>query len=129
LRYLVPAAFEEPAGDTLGVPAFRPLSFLSALADRVMPDLEPVEAPLNGPPPPSGPSQNGPQPGATPAASTPLSSAAGSAATPISASSPSGAGNGPARRPAEPQAPAEDATAVEARLAVATARDEERGDG
>jgi acetyl-CoA carboxylase carboxyl transferase subunit beta len=128
LRYLVPAAFEEPAGDTLGVPAFRPLSFLSALADRVMPDLEPMEAPPNGPSP-NGPSPNGPRPGAIPAASTPASSAAGSATTPTPASGPSGAGNGPARRRAEPDAPSEDATAVEARLAVAAARDEEPRDG
>jgi hypothetical protein len=49
LRYLVPASFEEPPSEALSVPAFRPLSFLSALADRVMPDLEPEEPPPNGP--------------------------------------------------------------------------------
>jgi hypothetical protein len=51
LRYLVPASFEEPPSEALSVPAFRPLSFLSALADRVMPDLEPEEPPPNGPRP------------------------------------------------------------------------------
>jgi acetyl-CoA carboxylase carboxyl transferase subunit beta len=59
LRYLVPATFEEPAADTLSVPAFRPLSFLSALADRVMPDLEPEGPPPNGPSSANGPPQNG----------------------------------------------------------------------
>jgi acetyl-CoA carboxylase carboxyl transferase subunit beta len=51
LRYLIPASFEEPPSEALSVPAFRPLSFLSALADRVMPDLEPEEPPPNGPRP------------------------------------------------------------------------------
>jgi len=41
LRYLVPATFETPPSDTLGLPGFRPLSFLSALAERVIPDSEP----------------------------------------------------------------------------------------
>jgi len=38
LRYVVPASFEGPAVETMGVPGFRPLSFLSALAERVIPD-------------------------------------------------------------------------------------------
>jgi acetyl-CoA carboxylase carboxyl transferase subunit beta len=43
LRYLVPASLAVPgeATDALNLPAFRPLSFLSALADRVIPELEP----------------------------------------------------------------------------------------
>jgi acetyl-CoA carboxylase carboxyl transferase subunit beta len=40
LRYLVPASIAVPgeATDALNLPAFRPLSFLSALADRVIPE-------------------------------------------------------------------------------------------
>ncbi|HYC06522.1 MAG TPA: acetyl-CoA carboxylase, carboxyltransferase subunit beta [Candidatus Binatia bacterium] len=39
LGYLVPLTFEAPATiETLSVPAFRPLSFLTALAERVIPD-------------------------------------------------------------------------------------------
>ncbi len=43
LRYLVPARLSVPgeATDALNLPAFRPLSFRSALADRVIPELEP----------------------------------------------------------------------------------------
>jgi acetyl-CoA carboxylase carboxyl transferase subunit beta len=41
LHYLVPASFEEPGSEPTALPSFRPLSFLSALADRVLPDLEP----------------------------------------------------------------------------------------
>ncbi len=41
LGYLVPLTFETPAAiETLSVPAFRPLSFLSALAERVIPDSD-----------------------------------------------------------------------------------------
>ena len=42
LRYLVPASITVPgeATDALNLPAFRPLSFLSALADRMIPDLD-----------------------------------------------------------------------------------------
>ena len=39
LGYLVPLTFDAPATiETLSVPAFRPLSFLTALAERVIPD-------------------------------------------------------------------------------------------
>jgi acetyl-CoA carboxylase carboxyl transferase subunit beta len=43
LRYLLPASLAVPgeATDALNLPAFRPLSFLSALADRVIPEAEP----------------------------------------------------------------------------------------
>ncbi|HEY0443060.1 MAG TPA: acetyl-CoA carboxylase, carboxyltransferase subunit beta, partial [Candidatus Limnocylindrales bacterium] len=41
LRFLVPAGLEmDDDADSLGLPAFRPLSFLSALADKVIPDLD-----------------------------------------------------------------------------------------
>jgi acetyl-CoA carboxylase carboxyl transferase subunit beta len=42
LRYLQPASIAVPgeATDALNLPAFRPLSFLSALADRVIPEYE-----------------------------------------------------------------------------------------
>jgi acetyl-CoA carboxylase carboxyl transferase subunit beta len=42
LRYLLPASLAVPgeATDALNLPAFRPLSFLSALADRVIPEAE-----------------------------------------------------------------------------------------
>jgi acetyl-CoA carboxylase carboxyl transferase subunit beta len=49
LRYLVPASFETAAVETFNVPAFRPLSFLTALAERVIPDGEPAEAPSEAP--------------------------------------------------------------------------------
>ena len=42
LRYLVPAGFGAEAVETVTVPAFRPLSFLTALAERVIPDSEPA---------------------------------------------------------------------------------------
>ena len=42
LRYLVPLRDEAlPVEEGAGLPTFRPLSFLSALADRVIPDVEP----------------------------------------------------------------------------------------
>ncbi len=49
LAYLTPASLAVPgeAMDALMLPAFRPLSFLSALADRVIPDPEP-EASADG---------------------------------------------------------------------------------
>jgi acetyl-CoA carboxylase carboxyl transferase subunit beta len=123
LRYLVPASFAEPAADTLSVPAFRPLSFLSALADRVMPDLEPEEPqpngpvprnrplPLNGPPPPHGPPPSNGLP-TTSAAVAPSGTQAVTLSTPQ---------NGPPADRAEPETATEDATAVEASLTVAAA--------
>jgi acetyl-CoA carboxylase carboxyl transferase subunit beta len=42
LRYLVPAGFGSETVETVTVPAFRPLSFLTALAERVIPDSEPA---------------------------------------------------------------------------------------
>ena len=45
LRYLVPASFETSAVESFHVPDFRPLSFLSALAERVIPDGEPPAVP------------------------------------------------------------------------------------
>jgi acetyl-CoA carboxylase carboxyl transferase subunit beta len=44
LRYLVPVGFAGDAIDSLTVPAFRPLSFLTALAERVIPDSEPASS-------------------------------------------------------------------------------------
>jgi hypothetical protein len=45
LGYLVPLGFEAPATiETLSVPAFRPLSFLTALAERVIPDGDAPDA-------------------------------------------------------------------------------------
>jgi hypothetical protein len=119
LRYLVPASFEEAPAEALGVPAFRPLSFLSALADRVMPDLEPEEPPPNGPRPANG------RPAVV------RTTAPGS----TQALNQSAARNGPAADRAEPEGAAEDATAVaaapanEASLAVGAARDEDGDDG
>jgi len=49
LHFLIPASFEEPGSEPVALPSFRPLSFLSALADRVLPDLEPE--PVFEPPP------------------------------------------------------------------------------
>jgi acetyl-CoA carboxylase carboxyl transferase subunit beta len=43
LRYLVPANFDLPAVESTTIPAFRPLSFLSALAERVIPDTSPTD--------------------------------------------------------------------------------------
>jgi acetyl-CoA carboxylase carboxyl transferase subunit beta len=58
LRYLVPAGFGVEVVDTVTVPAFRPLSFLSALADRVIPDSEPSSPDgQNGTSPASNPSE------------------------------------------------------------------------
>jgi acetyl-CoA carboxylase carboxyl transferase subunit beta len=54
LRFLVahpiPPADAEDGTDTLGLPSFRPLSFLSNLADRVLPNEadSPADAPANG---------------------------------------------------------------------------------
>lgn len=44
LRYLVPLGFAGEVIETVTVPAFRPLSFLSALADRVTAEPEPAAA-------------------------------------------------------------------------------------
>ena len=52
LRYLVPAGFGAETVDTVTVPAFRPLSFLTALAERVIPDSEPASP--NGTSAPNG---------------------------------------------------------------------------
>jgi len=76
LAYLAPASVTVPvdATDALNLPAFRPLSFLSALADRVIPDVDgdgplaqPPDAPgghrpsvsTNGTPPPPAPEPEG----------------------------------------------------------------------
>ena len=59
LGYLVPATFEEPSAEPIAIPAFRPLSFLSALADRVMPEVEPEAPAPNGPPVANGPAADG----------------------------------------------------------------------
>jgi hypothetical protein len=40
LRLLVPAVLPEQ-DETLGLPTFRPMAFLSALADKVIPEAEP----------------------------------------------------------------------------------------
>jgi acetyl-CoA carboxylase carboxyl transferase subunit beta len=56
LRYLVarPVAIgvESPDGDPLGLPSFRPLSFLSNLAERVLPSEAEIAGPSNGHPAP-----------------------------------------------------------------------------
>ena len=52
LGYLVPAGFGAETVETVTVPAFRPLSFLTALAERVIPDSEPVSQ--NGASAPNG---------------------------------------------------------------------------
>jgi acetyl-CoA carboxylase carboxyl transferase subunit beta len=53
LRYLVarpvPAGLEGPDGDPLGLPSFRPLSFLSNLAERVLPAEADPDAPAPTP--------------------------------------------------------------------------------
>jgi acetyl-CoA carboxylase carboxyl transferase subunit beta len=62
LGYLVPLSFEAPAAiETLSVPAFRPLSFLSALAERVIPDSDGAAAPAaaDGAPSPDGAASGG----------------------------------------------------------------------
>jgi acetyl-CoA carboxylase carboxyl transferase subunit beta len=52
LRYLEPGGFGAESVETVTVPAFRPLSFLTALAERVIPDSEPALS--NGSPSPNG---------------------------------------------------------------------------
>jgi acetyl-CoA carboxylase carboxyl transferase subunit beta len=44
----MPVAADETVGDALGLPSFRPLSFLSNLADRVMQPEPDLRAPSNG---------------------------------------------------------------------------------
>jgi acetyl-CoA carboxylase carboxyl transferase subunit beta len=86
LRFLVarpvPLAAEETTGDALGLPSFRPLTFLSNLAERVM-QLEPeptvptngngtgqAESPAIRPtPPPAATGERAPEPTVTPAPS------------------------------------------------------------
>jgi len=140
LRYLIPASFEEPPSEALSVPAFRPLSFLSALADRVMPDLEPEEPPPNGPRP-AGKATPGsvPAPGsAPPAGSVPRSSGApaSSLASGMSletAMDRSASRNGPpagtARREAAAEGATQEATAPDDAVAVAAPHDGEPRDG
>ena len=52
LHYLEPGGFGAESVETVTVPAFRPLSFLTALAERVIPDSEPALP--NGSPSPNG---------------------------------------------------------------------------
>jgi hypothetical protein len=67
LRYLVArpvaAAIEAPDGDPLGLPSFRPLSFLSNLAERVLPTETEMNGPSNGHPAPerSAPERSAPE--------------------------------------------------------------------
>jgi acetyl-CoA carboxylase carboxyl transferase subunit beta len=84
LRYLVPASITVPgeATDALNLPAFRPLSFLSALADRMIPDLD-LEPGGDGRAAPSG---NGHAPGEDRRAAT--SAAPEAATTPDAAVAP-----------------------------------------
>ncbi|HEX2755926.1 MAG TPA: acetyl-CoA carboxylase, carboxyltransferase subunit beta [Candidatus Limnocylindrales bacterium] len=53
LRFLVarpaPIPADGPDGDPLGLPSFRPLSFLSNLAERVLPSESEITGPSNGP--------------------------------------------------------------------------------
>jgi acetyl-CoA carboxylase carboxyl transferase subunit beta len=141
LRYLVPASFEEPPSEALSVPAFRPLSFLSALADRVMPDLEPEEPPPNGPRPAAkaAPS-NVPAPSSAPPTSgAPASSlASGTSREPAmdrsaSRNGPAPGGPSPAAGTVKPEAAAEgaaqEATAPDDGVAVSATHDREPRDG
>jgi hypothetical protein len=49
LRYLRPRQpAAEVAPTTAGLPTFRPLGFLTSLADRVLPDVDVAPAPSNG---------------------------------------------------------------------------------
>ena len=69
LRYLVarpaPIPPDGPDGDPLGLPSFRPLSFLSNLAERVLPSEAEIAGPSNGhaaPEPPPAPAIEPPSP-------------------------------------------------------------------
>jgi acetyl-CoA carboxylase carboxyl transferase subunit beta len=74
LRYLVPLSIEEiEIAEAPALPSFKPLSFLSALADRVMP----VEQPGNGRVPPPDPAED-----RTPAESPPDTASETPAPTP-----------------------------------------------
>ncbi|HVL52679.1 MAG TPA: acetyl-CoA carboxylase, carboxyltransferase subunit beta [Vitreimonas sp.] len=75
LRYLVPVSLAVPgdATDALNLPAFRPLSFLSALADRVIPEVEPEtgdEGNGTGPAGGTQPAASGPEPAPAPSPET-----------------------------------------------------------
>jgi len=80
LRYLVPASLTVPgdATDALNLQAFRPMSFLSALADRVIPDDDLDGARARPPDRASDPvfgSRNGPGPAASAPEARPSASA------------------------------------------------------
>ena len=99
LRYMVPAAVSEETADSR--PAFDPIGFLTSLAEKVVPDLGPLEEPApssgNGSRPPGAGPAGSPARGGTP---RPARAAAGSSARrpadrpkPPPAADP-GAGNG-----------------------------------
>jgi acetyl-CoA carboxylase carboxyl transferase subunit beta len=81
LRYLVarsmPAPIDGPEGDPLGLPAFRPLSFLSNLAERVLPSEADMAGSSNG--------HDEPDPGSAPAATSGRSRAGSRRAAPPAA--------------------------------------------
>jgi hypothetical protein len=97
LVYLRPAArdYAQDEPEPLGLPAFRPLSFLSNLAERVMPS-EPETEPTNGsghidvaagsarpaPPPPTAPAPEPAPPPPVPVAQAPADPAPSAAAAP-----------------------------------------------
>ena len=140
LRYLIPATFEEPPSEALSVPAFRPLSFLSALADRVMPDLEPEEPPPNGPRPAGKTTPSSvPAPGSVPAPSSAPPSSGAPASSRASGMSlepaidRSASRNGPpagtTKREAAAEGATQEATAPDDAVAVAAPHDGEPRDG
>ena len=59
VRFLVPREVAEGEAETPGLPNFRPLSFLSALADKVIPDLDETDGERRER---SGPATNGSNP-------------------------------------------------------------------
>jgi acetyl-CoA carboxylase carboxyl transferase subunit beta len=111
LSYLVPAAGRNGTGDEpepMGLPSFRPLSFLSNLAERVMP-AEPW------PPPPTN-GNDGPKPAAEPAPAPPTEAPSAALAGPAPADPVNGATHAAATddEAASPEATTAEATPTEA---------------
>jgi len=112
LSYLVPTAGRNGTGDEpepMGLPSFRPLSFLSNLAERVMP-AEPW------PPPPSTNGNDGPKPAAEPAPAPPLEAPSAALAGPAPADPVNGAMHAAATddEAASPEATTAESTPTEA---------------
>jgi hypothetical protein len=114
LRYLVPASIAVPgeATDALNLPAFRPLSFLSALAERVIPEDDELDGhrprpaasafvpPVLAPPTPD-PATNG-RPTAQTAQPAPDAAPAGGAGSSTEDESPAPSGDETPTEPVEP---------------------------